>query len=168
MPASQVSLSTQNISGDNSLHSRLLNLYSSLRNLPETLSNHPDIYPFAEKFALNQHDIEFYGSHHSVQHYKREEARTISLPPSRPFRPPVRSANLTPAAQILTPDCSSTESEDPASTYNGAGSQDDVQETTVVGSRHYFEVEHEDGVFLASKMLSEALFDHTNASQKLP
>ncbi|KDN49062.1 hypothetical protein RSAG8_02415, partial [Rhizoctonia solani AG-8 WAC10335] len=126
------------------------------------------------------------------QHYKREEARTISLP--RLFRPTVRFADLTPAAQILTPDCSSTESEDPAeSAYNGSVSQGDGQEMTVVGSRHYFEVEHEDGVFvsqgdgqemtvvgsrhyfevehedgvfLASKMLSEALFDHTNASQK--
>ncbi|KEP46915.1 DUF659 family protein [Rhizoctonia solani 123E] len=98
------------------------------------------------------------------QHYKREEACTIL--PSRSLRPSVCFADLTPAAQILTPDCSSIESEDPAeSAYNE--SQDDIHGRTAMGSRHYFEVEHEDGVFLASKMLSKALSDRTNVSQKL-
>ncbi|KDN45112.1 hypothetical protein RSAG8_05027, partial [Rhizoctonia solani AG-8 WAC10335] len=98
------------------------------------------------------------------QHYKQEEARTI-LPPHS-LRPTVRFADLTPVAQMLTPDYSSVESEDPAeSAYSG--SQGDVHERTIMGSRYYFEVQREDGVFLASKMLSEALSDHTNVSQKL-
>ncbi|KAG8707428.1 hypothetical protein FRC11_007447, partial [Ceratobasidium sp. 423] len=101
-------------------------------------------------------------------------------PPDKPSvveqaRPPTgwrsgtkrRGVDLTPAAQLLTPDYSAIESEDPAeSAYNYTGSQGDLRETITMGSRHYFEVEHEDGVFLASKLLSEAISDYTNNSQK--
>ncbi|KDN49070.1 hypothetical protein RSAG8_02423, partial [Rhizoctonia solani AG-8 WAC10335] len=72
MPASQVPMSTQNISDGNSLDSRLLNLYSNLPNLSETLSEHPDICPFAEKFALDQHDIEFYEPQQGTLNHRLE------------------------------------------------------------------------------------------------
>ncbi|KAH7338363.1 hypothetical protein B0J17DRAFT_421231 [Rhizoctonia solani] len=91
------------------------------------------------------------------QYYKREEAlRHLN---SRSLRPTVRFADLTPAAQILTPDNDSTE-------YEGAV-LDPPDEPMPIGSRRYFEVEREDGVFLASKLLSDTLSDNTNTSQKL-
>jgi hypothetical protein len=43
----------------------------------------------------------------------------------------------------------------------------DTVEPASIGSRNYFEVEREDGIFLASKALFEALSDRSNASQKL-
>ena len=66
------SASSQSTSGSNNLDSRLLNLYSSLRNLPESLSEHPDVYPFAEKFVLDEHDIEFYGSQQGALNHRLE------------------------------------------------------------------------------------------------
>ncbi|KAG8752176.1 hypothetical protein FRC11_008645, partial [Ceratobasidium sp. 423] len=99
------------------------------------------------------------------QHYKRDEARMSSKPLL--LRPTVRFTELTPAAQILTPDCSSEESEDPTnSAYTHTSSQNGVDATTPMGSRHFFEVEREDGVFLASKVLFEALSDHSLAVPK--
>ncbi|CAE6497968.1 unnamed protein product, partial [Rhizoctonia solani] len=94
------------------------------------------------------------------QHYKRDEARMSSKPLL--LRPTVRFAELTPAAQILTPDCSSEESEDPTnSAYTHTSSQNGVDATTPMGSRYFFEVEREDGAFLVSKVLFEALSDHS-------
>ncbi|CAE6467279.1 unnamed protein product [Rhizoctonia solani] len=143
MSTSAASSSNQNFAGNTTLDSRLVNLYSNFRNLPENLPDHPEAYPFAEKFALDDNDL------------------------PRSLRPTVRFADLTPAAQLLTPDYSSVESEDPAeNAYSSTGSRDNLGEPILVGSRHFFEVEQEHGVFLASKYLSEALSDHLNISQK--
>ncbi|GAB1528501.1 hypothetical protein RhiTH_011695, partial [Rhizoctonia solani] len=61
MSTSIVSLSSQKSAAGITLDPQLQNLYLGLRNLPTSLPNHPETYPFAEKFALDQHDIKFYG-----------------------------------------------------------------------------------------------------------
>ncbi|CAE6423375.1 unnamed protein product [Rhizoctonia solani] len=100
------------------------------------------------------------------QHYRREEALTGSVP--RSLRPAVRFADLAPAARILIPDCSTMEANE---TFEGTHVETDILGSTAepvsIGSRNYFEVEREEGVFLASKALFEALSDQPNASQKL-
>ncbi|KAF8759953.1 hypothetical protein RHS01_01414 [Rhizoctonia solani] len=97
------------------------------------------------------------------QHYRREEALTNPL-----LRPTVRFADLTPAARILTPDLSLAEGEgDSEDTSSNAKYLGGVAGTSPVGSRNYFEVEREDGVFLASKALFEALSDGQSNSQKM-
>ncbi|CAE6455390.1 unnamed protein product [Rhizoctonia solani] len=83
------------------------------------------------------------------QYYKREEA-VESLSP-RPLRPTVRFADLTSAVQILTPDCDATQAE--SIEFDGPAETSD--EPAPIGCRNYFEVEREDGVFLASKLLEE-------------
>ncbi|KAJ1299985.1 hypothetical protein OPQ81_003833 [Rhizoctonia solani] len=88
------------------------------------------------------------------QYYKREEFLKSSKPHS--LRPTVRFADLTPVAQILTPDCDSTDCE---STPLDALAETD-NEPLPMRSRNYFEVEREEGVFLASKLLSDTLSDN--------
>ncbi|KDN33334.1 hypothetical protein RSAG8_13576, partial [Rhizoctonia solani AG-8 WAC10335] len=95
------------------------------------------------------------------QYYKREEALK-SLSP-RSLRPTVRFADLTLAAQILTPDYDATQSE--------GTNFDELNETgnepAPIGNRNYFEVERSEGVFLASKLLSDTLSDNPNVLHKL-
>ncbi|GAB1527885.1 hypothetical protein RhiTH_011073 [Rhizoctonia solani] len=100
------------------------------------------------------------------QHYRREEA--LTNPTTQLLRPTVRFADLTPAAQILTPDLSLAEGEgDSEDTSSNAKYLGGVAGTSPVGSRNYFEVEREDGVFLASKALFEALSDGQSNLQKM-
>ncbi|QRW16066.1 hypothetical protein RhiXN_04067 [Rhizoctonia solani] len=100
------------------------------------------------------------------QHYRREEA--LTNPTTQLLRPTVRFADLTPAARILTPDLSLAEGEgDSEDTSSNAKYLGGVAGTSPVGSRNYFEVEREDGVFLASKALFEALSDGQSNSQKM-
>ncbi|CAE6465834.1 unnamed protein product, partial [Rhizoctonia solani] len=87
------------------------------------------------------------------QYYKREEA--LKSPSSHSLRPTVRFADLTAAAQILTPKYDAMQ-------CKGAA-YDEFTETSnepvPTGSQSYFEVEREDGVFLASKVLFDTLSD---------
>jgi hypothetical protein len=72
MSASITSLSNQKSTGSITLDPQLQSLYSSLHNLPTSLPNHPETYPFAEKFVLDQHDIEFYGSQQGALNHRLE------------------------------------------------------------------------------------------------
>ncbi|KAG9078116.1 hypothetical protein FRC06_008524, partial [Ceratobasidium sp. 370] len=60
-----------NRSGQARLDPRLFDLLRQLRDLPHSLSDHPGIYPF-EKFDLNPHDIEHYGSKQGALNHRLE------------------------------------------------------------------------------------------------
>ncbi|KAH7325343.1 hypothetical protein B0J17DRAFT_723109 [Rhizoctonia solani] len=100
------------------------------------------------------------------QRYRRSEALLGYLP--RSVRPSVRFADLTPAARILTPECSTVEPDeligDICPETNDLG---DAAKSVSIGNRNYFKVEREEDVFLASKAPFEVLSDHPNASQKV-
>ena len=59
-------------------------------------------------------------------------------------------------------DYNSEEGKDSAeSAYTYMSIQKDMDTTTPAGSQHFFEVKHEDGIFLTSRMLFEALSNHS-------
>ncbi|KAG8744356.1 hypothetical protein FRC11_013491, partial [Ceratobasidium sp. 423] len=72
MSTSTTSSTPQSAFAGLSLDPQLLNLYSSLHKLPESLPDHPEAYPFAEKFVLDQHDVEFYGSNQAALNHRLE------------------------------------------------------------------------------------------------
>ncbi|CEL56164.1 hypothetical protein RSOLAG1IB_11852 [Rhizoctonia solani AG-1 IB] len=72
MSTFQASLSVPTQSGSSSLDPRLYNLYSNLRNLPEDLPDHPEVYPFASNFTLDPDEVEFYGSQQGALNHRLE------------------------------------------------------------------------------------------------
>ncbi|KAG8681556.1 hypothetical protein FRC11_000971, partial [Ceratobasidium sp. 423] len=72
MSTPRVSSSSQRASGSITLDSRLMNQYSNLHNLPASLPDRPEAYPFAEKFVLDQYDIEYYESQQGALNHRLE------------------------------------------------------------------------------------------------